>query len=47
MYCNLVKEMPSARVKIRVFGYRWTSTDSEKIRYVDGCRLILANNVRG
>ncbi|MDH3001457.1 hypothetical protein A1D23_13000 [Chelonobacter oris] len=40
MYCNIEKEMSCERVKIRVFGYRWTNTVGERIRYVDRERLV-------
>lgn len=39
MYCNVLKEMPNGRLKVRVFGYRWKNVDGEKIRYVDSYRV--------
>lgn len=42
MYCNVLKEMPDGRLKIKVFGYRWTRTDGEKIRYIDKFRVVKA-----
>ncbi len=44
MYCNILKEMPDGRFKIKVFGYRWFSTNGEKIRYIDKNRVIKAQN---
>lgn len=43
MYCNVLKEMPDGRLKIKVFGYRWTKTDGEKIRYIDKFRVVEAH----
>lgn len=40
MYCNVIKEMPDGRLKLKVFGYRWTKTDGEKIRYVEADRVL-------
>lgn len=41
MYCNLIKEMPDKeRYKVRVFGYRWLSTNGSKIRYVPKERVL-------
>lgn len=40
MYCNLVKEMPNNRVKVKVFGYRCSSIAGERIRYIHRSRLI-------
>lgn len=39
MHCNVIKEMPDGRLKIKVFGYRWTKSDGYKIRYVDKYRV--------
>ena len=39
MYCNILKKMPNGRLKIRMFGYRWSNVKGEKIRYIDSCRV--------
>lgn len=46
MYCNILKEMPNDRLKIKVFGYRWTKTSGEKIRYVARFRVVKARNFK-
>ncbi|AWI51398.1 hypothetical protein DDU33_07820 [Actinobacillus porcitonsillarum] len=38
MYCNFIKDMPDGRVKIKVFGSRFSMTGS-RIRYVDKTRI--------
>lgn len=38
MYCNFIKDMPNNRVKIKVFGTRF-SMKGCRIRYVDKYRL--------
>ena len=38
--------MPNERLKIKVFGYRWTKTSGEKIRYVDRFRVVKASNFK-
>lgn len=43
MHCNVIKEMPGDRLKIKVFGYRWTKSDGYKIRYVDEYRVVKAD----
>ena len=35
MYCDVLKEMPGGRLKIKVYGERYRSIEGEKIRYVD------------
>lgn len=35
MYCDVLKEMPGGRLKIKVYGERHRSIEGEKIRYVD------------
>lgn len=40
MYCNILKEMPAGRFKVRVFGSRWTTTDGERIRYVERYQVL-------
>lgn len=47
MYCNVIKEMPNDRLKIKVFGYRWHDTEGkEKIRYIDKYRVINADSFK-
>ena len=38
MYCNFIKKMPDGRVKIKVFGSRFSMVGS-RIRYVDKTRI--------
>ncbi|AIZ78733.1 acylphosphatase [Actinobacillus equuli] len=38
MYCNFIKNMPDGRVKIKVFGSRFSMVGS-RIRYVDKTRI--------
>lgn len=35
MYCDVLKKMPGDRLKIRVYGNRYVSTEGSRIRYVD------------
>ena len=35
MYCDVLKKMPAGRLKIRVYGNRYVSTEGSRIRYVD------------
>lgn len=35
MYCDVLKKMPNARLKIRVYGRLYNSIQGERIRYVD------------
>lgn len=46
MYCNVLKTMPDGRLKVRVFGYRWTGTDGSKIRYVEDYRVLTATEFK-
>jgi len=43
MYCDIIKEMPNRRLKIKVYGDRHVSICGEKIRYAgigdDGSRV--------
>ena len=39
MYCDVLKEMPGGRLKIKVYGERYRSIKGEKIRYVDADRI--------
>ena len=39
MYCNILKKMPDGRLKVRVFGYRWSNVRGEKIRYINSYRV--------
>ena len=43
MHCNILKKMPDGRLKIKVFGYRWSHPNGEKIRYVDDFRVVKAS----
>ncbi|NBH76365.1 hypothetical protein D3Z29_10885 [Rodentibacter pneumotropicus] len=43
MHCNVLKKMPDGRLKIKVFGYRWSHSIGKKIRYVDSFRIVSAN----
>lgn len=38
MYCNVIKDMPNNRVKIKVFGSRFSMTGN-RIRYIDKDRI--------
>jgi hypothetical protein len=42
MYCDIIKQMPDGRLKIKVYGERHRSADGEKIRYVDAGRVVTA-----
>jgi hypothetical protein len=42
MYCDILKKMPNARLKIRVYGRRYVSTQGDCIRYIDADRVCLA-----
>lgn len=42
MYCDIIKQMPDGRLKIKVYGERYCSVDGEKIRYVDAGRVVTA-----
>ncbi|PJG82155.1 hypothetical protein CVP04_10895 [Caviibacterium pharyngocola] len=44
MYCNIIKNMPNGRLKIKVFGSRYNSMIGEKIRYVNKSRVISVEN---
>ncbi|ATD64603.1 hypothetical protein CGZ65_03450 [Neisseria weixii] len=33
MYCDVLKKMPGGRLKIRVYGSRYVSTEGSRIRY--------------
>ena len=35
MYCDVVKEMPNGKVKLKVYGNRYWRTDGFKYRYVE------------
>lgn len=35
MYCDVIKEMPDGRVKIKVYGDRYWHTNNFKYRYVE------------
>lgn len=35
MYCDVIKEMPDGRVKIKVYGNRYWHTNNFKYRYVE------------
>lgn len=43
MYCNVIKRMPGGRLKVKVFGYRWTKSDGCRIRYVDKYSVVDAD----
>ncbi len=45
MYCNILKEMPNQRLKIRVLGERWRNTNTNRIRYVDRARVVNAKDI--
>ena len=42
MYCDIIKQMPDGRLKIKVYGERHRSADGEKIRYVDAGKVVAA-----
>ena len=42
MYCDVIKPMPNARLKLRVYGCRYHSIKGERIRYVDAVKVRLA-----
>ena len=42
MYCDIIKQMPDGRLKIKVYGERRRSADGEKIRYVDAGKVVAA-----
>ena len=44
MYCDIIKEMPNRRLKIKVYGDRHVSICGEKIRYVDAHRVVDAKD---
>lgn len=44
MYCDVLKEMPDGRLKIKVYGERYPSIAGEKIRYVDVGRVAKASD---
>jgi len=44
MYCDIIKQMPDGRLKIKVYGERHRSADGEKIRYVDAHRVVDAKD---
>lgn len=39
MYCDVIKEMPDGRIKLKVYGDRYWHTDSVKYRYVESWRV--------
>ena len=41
MACNLLKRVPSGRVKIQVFGNRYWGGSKSYVRYVDAFRVKL------
>lgn len=43
MYCDVLKKMPNARLKIRVYGRLYKSTQGERIRYVDADQVCPAD----
>ena len=42
MYCDIIKQMPDGRLKIKVYGERYRSADGEKIRYVNAGKVVAA-----
>ena len=42
MYCDVLKEMPDRRLKVKVYGYRHLSIEGERIRYVCSSAVVLA-----
>ena len=44
MYCDIIKEMPNRRLKIKVYGDRHVSICGEKIRYGDAHRVVDAKD---
>lgn len=42
MYCDVLKEMPDRRLKVKVYGYRHLSIEGERIRYVCPSAVVLA-----
>lgn len=44
MYCDVIKDMPDGRLKIKVYGERHLSVDGEKIRYVDARKVVSAKD---
>lgn len=46
MHCNILKKMPDGRLKIKVFGYRWSHPNGEKIRYVGAFRVVKATDYK-
>jgi len=42
MYCDIIKQMPDGRLKIKVYGERHRSADGEKIRYVNAGKVVAA-----
>lgn len=43
MYCDVLKKMPNARLKIRVYGRLYNSIQGERIRYVDSDQVCSAD----
>jgi hypothetical protein len=43
MYCDVLKKMPNARLKIRVYGRLYNSIQGERIRYVDADQVCSAD----
>ena len=43
MYCDVLKKMPNARLKIRVYGRLYNSIQGERVRYVDADQVCSAD----
>ncbi|OSI10961.1 Uncharacterised protein [Neisseria zoodegmatis] len=42
MYCDVIKQMPNNRLKVRVYGERYKSIEGNKIRYVPAEQVDIA-----
>ena len=45
MYCDILKKMPDGRLKIKVYGQRYTSVETDRIRYVPEFRVEEASKM--